>query len=117
MKKLMQRSIPQRTNENCGVRSPGAGFTLIELLVVIAIIAILASLLLPTLSKAKGRVQRARCIANQKQLMVGWYLYTDDNQDRIVSNLGVNETRFTRENWVNNVMSWGINPDNTNLTY
>ncbi len=60
------------------------GFTLIELLVVIAIIAVLASLLLPVLAKAKRQATLTQCINNQKQLVYSFLMYAEDNNGVIV---------------------------------
>lgn len=70
------------SRSNIPLPSPAKrAFTLIELLVVIAIIAILASLLLPALSKAKQKSIQTQCTGNQKQLMLATVMYYTDNND------------------------------------
>ncbi len=99
----MREAMIQRTS-GCSTRGgPGrrrdAGFTLVELLVVIAIIAILASLLLPTLASAKEKARQAACLSNLKQLELCYQLYLDDNNDVLPLNHAVPD-RSLRGSWV-----------------
>jgi len=98
------------------IRAAG-GFTLIELLVVIAIIAILASMLLPVLSKSKSQAQGLMCMNNTHQLTTAWISYSHDFGDRLVIN--ANSANYGSDvagntNWADGVMDWTTSPDNTN---
>jgi prepilin-type N-terminal cleavage/methylation domain-containing protein len=88
-------------------------FTLIELLVVVAIIGILASLLLPALTKAKQKSKGIKCLSNIKQLTTAWIMYAGDYSDLLVTNTADVNTNSWAAGWID----WTdpANPGNTNI--
>jgi prepilin-type N-terminal cleavage/methylation domain-containing protein/prepilin-type processing-associated H-X9-DG protein len=119
----MRRIHPFPTSAAAGrlLRWHGA-FTLLELLIVIAIIAVLASLLLPALGKAKEKAQGIKCLSNLKQMQLAWGMYADDNNDRVPPNDAWNRTSGyaydTNRTWVRGWLDYQTPvQDNTNQVY
>ncbi len=130
----VRSSIPRKDNQFSGpLRSPvplrfsrevpmipakSRRFTLIELLVVISIIAILASLLLPSLSKARETTRRAACTNNLRQIAIAYIGYSIDHDDYVRNNEWIGAAR-TKPVYANSspvdfrdVVYLGRDPDN-----
>jgi len=107
-----------------GLARISQGFTLIELLVVVGIIAILASILLPVLSKARDKAYATFCLNNTRQLGMAWVMYSDEHDGRLPYNLALaggatsiaQSTNRSDLNWVNGILNWELDSDNTNIT-
>ena len=84
-------------------RRRGAAFTLVELLVVIGVIALLISMLLPALRKAREQAAMVKCMSNQRQLMQAFLMFAQDHKGRLPGNFtDYNNPDTEKRSWLYN---------------
>jgi prepilin-type N-terminal cleavage/methylation domain-containing protein/prepilin-type processing-associated H-X9-DG protein len=106
-------------------RRPASGaplvtaFTLIELLVVIAVIAVLVSLLLPTIGRSREQGRSIQCLNNVRQLGLAWIMYADDHAGRLAPNCDGVWSGFDERapSWAGGWLDFDPRPDNINTSY
>jgi prepilin-type processing-associated H-X9-DG protein len=87
-----------KTSDRLAIEKTGAGgFTLVELAVVIATVAVLAAVLLPALAGTKPDSQAFQCLENQRQLILAWQMYAEDNNDLLPPNDFPYNTSYARQ--------------------
>ena len=94
--------IMKTSNRSVVDKTGAAGFTLIELAVVIATVAVLAALLLPALAGTRPNTQAMQCMENQRQLILAWQMYAQDNSDILPPNDYPYTTAVARDGTVKN---------------
>jgi prepilin-type N-terminal cleavage/methylation domain-containing protein len=91
-------------------RKEPRGFTLVELLVVIGIIALLISILLPSLQKARVQAKRLQCMNNERQLLAALLMYTNDNNGMFPCDTGGASAKISYDSSPYNPYAVELNP-------
>jgi prepilin-type processing-associated H-X9-DG protein len=109
-----------KTSDKLVIGKTGAGgFTLVELVVVIATLAVLVAVLLPALAGTRPNAQAFQCLENQRQLILAWQMYAQDNNDILPPNDFPWKTQMARtgtaKNWVFGSMLVPLDMINTSL--
>ncbi len=108
----------RKCNESGGARLGRAGvggFTVKELIIALAVITLLAWVHLPALGYHKATGRGFGCLNSLRQLTLGWSMYAEDNQGRVVQNLDGGAAATGTNSWVRGWLDYTSSPDNTDI--